>query len=207
MVAQNVFHKASSQQKIDLWRFADRWNIPLYLPTNFHSDLIAKIQQKCLPLLCALLSLSNPICFWSDWCRRAMIPGDIFTRFEEIQGIVSENAFKLPIGLEELLKASLSFLWSFVLHWYDWIHWVATSCTTTACRWLFRDSQLSLRTLWSAVIKSSQFFSTRYGSTIASPARCPCNFCPLADLAVSVFRDMSINTVFTQTLTSHECGL
>ena len=42
----------------------------------------------------------------------------------------------------------------FVWHGYNWIHWVARSCTTTAYRWLFRDSQLSLRTLWSAVIKS-----------------------------------------------------
>ena len=40
------------------------------------------------------------------------------------------------------------------LHGYAWIHWVARSCTTTAYRWLFRDSQFSLRTLWSAVIKS-----------------------------------------------------
>ena len=48
----------------------------------------------------------------------------------------------------------------FVLHGYAWIHWVAESCTTTAYRWLFRDSQLSLRTLWSAVIKSPKF-STR----------------------------------------------
>ena len=38
-----------------------------------------------------------------------------------------------------------------------WIHWVAKSCTTTAYRWLFRDSQLSLKTLWSAVIKSPTF--------------------------------------------------
>ena len=44
-----------------------------------------------------------------------------------------------------------------VLHGYAWIHWVAKSCTTTAYRWLFRDSQLSLRTLWSAVIKSPKF--------------------------------------------------
>ena len=35
------------------------------------------------------------------------------------------------------------------LHGYAWIHWVAKSCTTTA--------QLSLRTLWSAVIKSPKF--------------------------------------------------
>ena len=39
----------------------------------------------------------------------------------------------------------------FVLHGYAWIHRVAKSCTTTAYRWLFRDSQVSL---CSAVIKS-----------------------------------------------------
>ena len=43
------------------------------------------------------------------------------------------------------------------LHGYAWIHWLARSCTTTAYRWLFRDSQLSLRILWSAVIKSPKF--------------------------------------------------
>ena len=44
-----------------------------------------------------------------------------------------------------------------ILHGYDWIHWVAKSCTKTAHRWLFRESQPSLRTLWSAVIKSPKF--------------------------------------------------
>ena len=44
-----------------------------------------------------------------------------------------------------------------VLHGYDWIHWVAKSCTTIAYRWLCRDSHPSLRTLWSAVIKSPKF--------------------------------------------------
>ena len=52
-------------------------------------------------------------------------------------------------------------------HGYAWIHWVARSCTTTAYRWLFRDSQLSLRTFWSAVIKSPKF--TARGT--ASPLR------------------------------------
>ena len=42
----------------------------------------------------------------------------------------------------------------------------------------------------------TKIFSTRYGSTIASPARCPCNFCPLADLEISVLREMSMNTLF-----------
>ena len=60
-------------------------------------------------------------------------------------------------GFQELLQASLGFLWSFgfarihldplggqVLH-HDCI------------RWLFRDSHFSLRTLWSAAIKSPKF--------------------------------------------------
>ena len=53
----------------------------------------------------------------------------------------------------------------------------------------------------------TKIFSTRYGSTIASSARRTCNFSSLADLAVSFFREMSINTVFTKILTSLEYGL
>ena len=44
-----------------------------------------------------------------------------------------------------------------VLHGKDCIHWEAKSCTTTAYRWLCRDTHPSLRTLRSAVIKSPKF--------------------------------------------------
>ena len=81
-----------------------------------------------------------PFCFWSVWCWRTMIPGKIFTSFAKFQGIVIGKDFWLPLGFQELLQA--------------WIHWVGKSCTTTAYRWLFRDSQFSLTTLWSAVINS-----------------------------------------------------
>ena len=50
----------------------------------------------------------------------------------------------------------------------------------------------------------NKIFSTRYGSANASSARGPCNFGPLTDLAISVFREMSINTVLTQILTSRK---
>ena len=50
------------------------------------------------------------------------------------------------------------------LHGYAWIFWVARFCTTTAYRWLFRDSLSSLRTLWSAVIKSAN--CTALGTTV-----------------------------------------
>ena len=46
---------------------------------------------------------------------------------------------------------------NFVLHGYDWIHWAAKSCTTIEYRWLRLDSLPSLRTLWSAVIKTPNF--------------------------------------------------
>ena len=44
--------------------------------------------------------------------------------------------------------------------------------------------------------------SSRYGFALASSARNPCNFGPLTDLAISVFREMSMNIMLTQILTS-----
>ena len=75
---------------------------------------------------------------------------------------------------------------------------MAKSCTTTADRWLFRESQPSLRILRSAVIKSPKFTARRYGSANTSSARGSCNFGPLTDLAISVLKEISINTVLTQ---------
>ena len=143
-------------------------NIPWNLPTNFHSDLIATIRQ------------------------RTMIPGKIFTSFAKLQGIVSVNDFRFRIWLQELLQAPLCFLRSFVLHGYDWIHWVAKSCTTTANRWLFRDSQPSLRTLWSAVIKSPKFSARSTAPPLRLLHGALVIFGPLTDVAISVFREMSL---------------
>ena len=157
MIAQNAFRVEFSHQTRDLECLADRYNIPWNLPPFFVQTWL---QQYCRRTFfhSAYCSLSNPICFRSVWCRRAMIPGEIFTSFTEFQGIVSVNDFRPPIRLQELLQApscvSCEF---FVLQLYDWIHWVAKSCTTTAYRWLFRDSQPSLSTLWSAVIKTPKF--------------------------------------------------
>ena len=58
-------------------------------------------------------SFSNTISLRSVWCRRAMIPGEIFTSFAEFQGIVSVNDLWFPLGFQELSQASLGFLRSF----------------------------------------------------------------------------------------------
>ena len=92
---------------------------------------------RCTFFHSACCSLSNPICFRSVWCRRTMIPWKIFTGFAKFQRIVSVNDFRLPIRLQELLQPPVCFLRSF--------------CFARV------RLQPSLRTLWSAVIKSPKF--------------------------------------------------
>ena len=136
-----------------------------------------------------------------------MIPGKIFTIFAKLQGIVSVNDFRLPVWLQELLQAPLCFLRSFcfaricldplggqVLH-HDCISMIVSRFTTFTENFVICCYQVT------------KFFCTRYGSANASSARDPCNFAPLTDLAISVFREVNINTVFAQILTSRRPGL
>ena len=108
MVSENVSRVELSHQTRDLECFADRYNIPWNLPTNFHSDLIATILQMYLLSLCALLSQQS-ITFRSVWCRRALIPKKIFTGFAKFQGIVSVNDFRLPILAPRTFASSFVF--------------------------------------------------------------------------------------------------
>ena len=131
-----------------------------------------------------------------------MIPGKILTRVDKFQGIVNVNDFRFPIWLQELLQAPLGFLWSFgfaricldplggqLLH-HDCISMIVSRFATFTENFVICCYQVT------------KLFSTKYGFSIASSARGPCNFGPLTDLAISVFREMSINTVLTQILTS-----
>ena len=124
---------------------------------NFRPDLIATIRQKCLLVLCALLFQQSHLFFIcvvstyndsrKDLHRLCQIPRNCQCKWL-LRFLFSSKNFCKPLRVS----------WEvFVLTGYDWIHWVAKSCTTTAYRWLFRDSQPSLRTLWSAVIKSPKF--------------------------------------------------
>ena len=127
-----------------------------------------------------------------------MIPGKIFTGFAKFPGIVSVNDFRCPIWLQELLQAPLCFLRSFcfarirldplgdqVLH-HDCISMIVSRCTTFTENFVICCYQVT------------KIFCTRYGSANASSARGLCNFGPLTDLAISVFREVSINTVIAR---------
>ena len=77
-------------------------------PTNFHPDLIATYGRGAF-FYSAHCSFSNPICFWSVWCWRTMIPGKIITGFARFQGIVNVSVFWFPIWLQELFASSFVF--------------------------------------------------------------------------------------------------
>ena len=125
---------------------------------HFSSRPDCNITAKVPSFTLRACSFSNPICFWSVWCRRTMIPGKIFTSFAKFQGIVSVNDVRLSIRLQELLQASLSFLWSFFfLHGYDWIHWEPSPAPRLHIDNCFEIHNLHWELLWSAVIKSPKF--------------------------------------------------
>ena len=74
-------------------------------------------------------------------------------------------------SIDRVPRTFASFFGFFVKFWFctDMSGSIgSSSCFTTAYRLLFRDSQLSLRTLWSAVIKSPPKFVAR---STASPLR------------------------------------
>ena len=136
-----------------------------------------------------------------------MIPGKICTSFAEFQGIVSVNDFRLPIRPQKLLQATLCFLRSFCFArirlnplggqvlYDDCISMIVSRFTTFTENFAI------------CCIQITKISCTRYGIANASPARDPCNFGPLTDLASSVFREVNINTVFTQIHTSRWRGL
>ena len=160
----------SSHQTRDLECFAARYNIPWNLPTIFHPDLIATIQQRCVPLLCALLSQQShlfPICVVLTYNDSRK---DLHT-LAKFQGIVSVNDFRLPFRPQELLQAPLCFLRSFcfarirldplggqVLH-HNCISMIVSRFTTFTENFVICCHQVTKK------------FCTRYGSAIASSAR------------------------------------
>ena len=112
MVLRTAFHKVSFQQTRDLVCFADSSSNSMESATIFRPDPIATIQQRCLPLLCALLFqqshlfLIYVVLTWND-SRKDL------HKICQILGIVNVNDFRFPRRLQELLQALLSFLRSF----------------------------------------------------------------------------------------------
>ena len=151
MVLQSVFLMGSSHQTGDPESFADRNNRPWNLPTIFHPDLIATIPQTYLLSLCALLSQQSHLFLICVVLMYSDSKKDLH-RLCRIPRNCQCASYRAPITFASSVVFPEKFLFC-----TETIHWVTKSCTTTAYRWLFRDSQPSLRTLWSAVIKSPNF--------------------------------------------------
>ena len=93
--------KYLSHQTRDLECFAEAISLHGIRPPFFIQTRLQQYSRGAF-LYSAYSSFSNPICFRSVWCRRAMIPGKIFTSFAKFQGIVSVNDVWFPRRLQEL---------------------------------------------------------------------------------------------------------
>ena len=100
----------------------------------------------------------------------------------------------------KLLWVSCEVLFS---HGHDWIHWVVKVLHHDCTSMIVSRFTSFTENFVIFCIQVTKIFCTRYGSANSSSARCPCNFGPLTDLVISVFRELSTNTVFTQIHTSH----
>ena len=156
-VHRTAVDKVFSHQTRGRECFADSSNIPWNPPTTFQPDQIAAILQKSLPWFCVLLSQQAhvfPICVMSTY-------NDSWIGLHKLCQIRGNWQSK---WLSVSSSAPRTFVTSFLFHekflfctgMVESIR-VAISCTTTAYQWLFRDSHPSLRTLWSAVIRSPKF--------------------------------------------------
>ena len=123
-----------------------------------------------------------------------MVPQWVFTSFAKFQGIVSVSDFWLPIRLQELLQAPSGFLRSFRL--------ARIRLDSLGGQVLYHNCiSMTVARFTSItenfVICCYQVYA-RYHSTNTSLARSPCGFGPLTDFAISIFREMSRNTVITR---------
>ena len=136
-----------------------------------------------------------------------MIPGKIFTGFAEFQGTVSVNNFRLPRRLQELLQAPLCFLRSFCFARIRLDPLGGQVLQHGCISVIVSRFAIVTEDLVICCYQVTNIFCTRFDCTNASSARSPSDFGPVADLAISVFREASIDTVFTQILTYLEYGL
>ena len=189
-----TFRMVSSHQIINLWRFADSSSIPWNPSTIFRPDLIVIVPQMSLFLTLRTALLTIPYVF--DLCGvdvrwfQDNSSQDLPTSKE----LLVQMTFWFPRRLQELLQALLRFLRSFCfLHGYDCIHCVM-SCTTTAYRWLFRDSTFFTENFVIRSFKITKNFRSVHG---CASARSLCNFRFHADIAILVFREVCTHIVLT----------
>ena len=172
--------------------FADSSSNPWNPPTIFRPDLIPRILRECLSSFCELFFQQFHlflICEVLTCNDSRIIPREIFQIPENCQCkwlLVSTSAPRTFASFSGfLVKIRLDPLGGQVLH-HDCTSMIVSRFTTFTVNFVI------------CCYLIAKDFCTRYGSAFASSARGPCTFGPLTDLAISVFREVSINTVFTK---------
>ena len=154
MVLTIAVHKVFSRPIRGLAHFANSCDILWIQPTIFRPSPIATVLHKFLPWFYVLLSQQHH----SSLIEEALMYNDsliILHRLCKIPRSCLQRWFSAFLMSRDIFVKVLSVSWEvFVLQRSHWIHRVAESWITTAHRYVFPDSHPSLRTLWSAVIKS-----------------------------------------------------
>ena len=183
--AKISFERNFSHLTKDFEHFADRVNILWNLPLQFSSRPDCKNTTEVLFQI-AYCWFSNPISFWTVWCRRAMIPRTISTNCEKFWGIVS-------ISPQELFQSFLCLLWSFCFArvWLDPLG-----------RQVLQHDRMSMFVSISTYVTQNfliycyqvtKIYCTKSGSVITFSAQDPCNFGSLTNFAISVVKKKNVS--------------
>ena len=156
----------------------------------------ASLQQhrRCPFFHSAHCSFGIPMCFWSVWRWRTMIPGKCLSRLAKFQGIVRMNDFRFPCRLQKL-------------HWPFWslLGLAVRFCTgrTDTTGLLSQEPPRHTRDC-SAIHftknflicsnQISEMFRSGHDCTSTSSARNPRYFRLQADVAIWVLREVNVDT-------------
>ena len=159
-------------------------SIPSNPPTNFHPDLIATILQRCLPLLCALLSQQSHLFPTYNHSRKDL-----------------HKLCQIPTQCQRRwLQASYSAPRTFASSFVFPQKFLFCTNTTGSIGWpspaprLHTGDCFEIRNLhWGLCdprLLNHQFFRFWHDCTSTSSARSPCYFCPQADVTISIFQEV-----------------
>ena len=201
MVLRTASHMVSSHQTRDLVCFKNNRNIPWSQPTFFHPSRIANSTADVPFLNSTHCSLSNPIRFlicvvltYND--SRIILP-QAFANFSRI--VQCKWLLVFLVGSRNFCR----------LFWVSWevfcfalvgivTHWVAKSCTTNSVsmivswftsfteNFVIRDNYITkIFPLWARLYQ------------YVLPQEALVIFVPEADVTISVFREVTVDTVLT----------
>ena len=157
-VFEERFGQCCAPELVEFQEVKNR-NGVIFIPTNQIKFFDSTDSSKPLSLV-----------FFADSCNSSWIPSTVEWSIATVT--VSTYTFQSFHGQRRRLMPNSRKWFHVGLEKFCFITdlWAAKFCTTIAYRWLTPDSQVSIKTLCSAVVNSPKFCCSRYGFSCASLA-------------------------------------